>query len=199
MPPITEAVKQLLIINVLLFFGVMMLAPNFSNALALYFPGTPLFRPWQLVSHMFMHWDLNHLLFNMFGLYMFGSMLEMYWGPKRFLTFYLLCGLGAMFLHLFVLYLESNGMVDPRSNMRGASGAVFGLLAGYGMMFPNHKIMLIIPPIPMKAKYFVMIYAGLELVLGIGQFQPGIAHFAHLGGAICGAILVYYWRKTGRV
>ena len=208
MPPISEAVKQLLIINVLMFFGTMMIFPGHDNALALYYPDSDLFRPWQIVTHMFMHENLNHLLFNMFGLYMFGSILEMHWGAKRFLIFYLLSGLGAMMLHVFTLYLEINGlesfqyqraMASVNFNMRGASGAVFGLLAGYGMMFPNHRISLIFPPISLKAKYFVMIYAGLELILGVSNSQPGIANFAHLGGAICGALIVYFWRKTGKV
>ncbi len=199
MPPISPVVKQLLIINIAMFVITMMLLPQYAGYLALYFPTSSLFRPWQMVTHMFMHGNLNHLLFNMFGLYMFGSALEMRWGPKRFFVFYLLCGFGAMFLHLFAIYLEYNGMVDPRSSMLGASGAVFGLLAGYGMMFPNQRIMLLIPPIPMKAKYFVMGYAALELFLGISNSSPGIAHFAHLGGALVGALLVFFWRQSGKI
>ena len=209
MPRLTEVVKQLLILNVLLFILVSQLLPQgYDNALALYYPDSEFFRPWQLVTYMFMHGDFNHLLFNMFGLYMFGTSLETYWGPKRFLTYYLLCGFGALALHLFILYLELSSltpgqyqqvMTYPEFNMRGASGAVFGLLAGFGMMFPNQRIMLLIPPIPIKAKYFVLGYAGLELFLGVSNSQPGIAHFAHLGGAICGALIILYWRKTGRL
>ena len=199
MPPISPVVKNLLIINVLMYFVSMVMLPQYAGYLALYFFDSPFFRPWQLVTHMFMHGNLNHLLFNMFGLYMFGSMLEMHWGPKRFLSFYLLCGFGAMILHLITLYFEYNGMVDPRASMLGASGAVFGLLAGYGMMFPEHRLMLLIPPIPMKAKYFVLGYAVIELFLGISNSAPGIAHFAHVGGALCGALLVYYWRKSGKL
>jgi len=207
MPRITYVVKQLLIINILMFVAVEMFMPNLRYILSLYYPATDYFKPWQMVTHMFMHANFNHLLFNMFALYMFGSALEMYWGPKRFLTFYLFCGLGAMALYLGVQYLEVSAF-DPVQYqyyisrpipMMGASGAIFGLLAGYGMMFPENRIMLLIPPIPMKAKYFVMIYAVIELIFGISGIQSGVAHFAHLGGAIFGALIIIYWRKTGRM
>lgn len=199
MPPISPVVKQLLIINIAVYFIASYLLQDYAPYLALYFPGTQFFSPFQIVSHMFMHGDTSHLIFNMFGLYMFGSGLEMVWGPKRFLTFYLLTGFGAMILHLLSLYFEFNGMVPPTVGMVGASGAVFGLLAGYGMMYPNRKIMLLIPPIPIQAKYFVIGYAALELFFGISNRAPGIAHFAHLGGAIVGAFLVFFWRKQGKV
>ena len=199
MPPITPVVKQLLILNIVIYFLTQMLFPEYAPYLALYFPGTQFFSPYQIVSHMFMHANFNHILFNMFGLYMFGTMLEMRWGPKRFLTFYFLCGFGAMLLHLLSVYYEYQGMVDPRVRMLGASGAVFGLLAGYGMMFPNHRIMLLIPPIPMKAKYFVLGYAAIELFLGVSNSTSGIAHFAHIGGAIVGALLVFIWRRSGKI
>ncbi len=206
MPRLTEVVKQLLILNVLLFFLThQILPPEYGNALALYYPGSELFRPWQLVTYMFMHGDFNHLLFNMFGLYMFGTALETFWGPKKFLMYYLLCGFGALVLHMTVMYFELANLppyIYSRAvnvGMVGASGSIFGLLAGFGMMFPNQQIMLLIPPIPMKAKYFVLAYAGLELFLGISNFQSGVAHFAHIGGAICGALIIFYWRKTRRL
>ncbi len=205
MPRITEVVKQLLIINILIFGIVELLMPDLRYILSLYNPASDYFRPWQLVTHMFMHADFNHLLFNMFALYMFGSALEMYWGPKRFLMYYLLCGLGAMALYLGVQHFEVNAMNPIQYQqfinipMMGASGAIFGLLAGYGMMFPENRIMLLIPPIPLKAKYFVMIYAVIELIFGVAGIQSGVAHFAHLGGAIFGALIILYWRKTGRL
>ena len=207
MPRITEVVKQLLILNILLFGVAELLMPELRYILSLYYPITDAFRPWQLVSHMFMHANFNHLLFNMFALYMFGTALESYWGGKRFLKFYLICGFGALILYLGVLYLEVSAF-DPLTYqafiarpfpMMGASGAIFGLLAGYGMMFPESKIMLLIPPIPMKAKYFVIIYAVIELIFGISGVQTGVAHFAHLGGALFGALLIIYWRKTGEI
>jgi len=203
---LTEAVKQLIIINVLLFIASN-IYPGLIRWLALYYPASPHFQPLQLVTHMFMHGGVGHLFFNMFGLYMFGSVLENQWGAKRFLKFYFISGFGAMILYLGVRYLELSGL-DPNSMlyireinipMLGASGAIYGLLAGYGMMFPNSTIMLLIPPIPMKAKYFVLIFGGLELFLGITQVSSGVAHFAHVGGALIGAILIYYWKKKGKL
>lgn len=207
MPRITEVVKQLLIVNILLFVGTSFVMPEFKAGLAMYWPASSFFRPWQLVTHMFMHADFNHLLFNMFALYMFGSALESYWGPKKFLTFYLLCGFGALTLYLIVWWGEISALeaidyerfLQTPYRMMGASGAVFGLLAGYGMMFPNSQIMLLIPPIPMKAKYFVLIYAAIEFFFGISKLNPGVAHFAHLGGALCGVLIILYWRKTGKL
>ncbi|MBX2817718.1 MAG: rhomboid family intramembrane serine protease [Saprospiraceae bacterium] len=207
MPRVTEVVKQLLILNVLFFVATTMIFPQYFGYLAVYYPATDLFRPWQLVTHMFMHADFGHLFFNMFALFLFGSALESYWGGKRFLTFYLASGLGAVAIYLLVLHWEIGAlpaahqaalMARP-TPMVGASGAVFGLLAGYGMMFPESKIMLLIPPIPIKAKYFVLIYGVLELIFGISGRNTGVAHFAHVGGAICGAALVYYWRKNRKV
>jgi len=221
---ISEVVKHLLIINVLMYFGTMVLLgdPSVSfNALfngqvtelsswgryqlAMFYPTSEFFRPYQLVTHMFMHGDVMHLFFNMFALFMFGPPLEMTWGPKRFLFFYLGTGLGAMVLYLFVKYLElQTGNVSPNViniPMLGASGAVFGILAGYGLLFPNSVIQLLFPPIPLKAKYFVAIYAGIELFSGISSFarvsNGGVAHFAHVGGALFGLIMILYWRKFG--
>jgi membrane associated rhomboid family serine protease len=202
---ITEVVKQLLILNGIMYVVTHMLMPDFYPVLAMYYPASDFFRPWQIVTHMFMHGNFQHLFFNMFALYMFGSALEAYMGPKRFLTFYLLSGLGALVLYLFVWYLEISAFsaeqyqvfLSRPYGMVGASGAVFGLLAGYGMLFPNSQIMLLIPPIPMKAKYFVLIYAAIELYFGISNTNPGVAHFAHVGGALFGALIILFWRKSG--
>ncbi len=203
MPNITEVVKQLLILNGLFFVATQYVFPDLASALAVYYPSSAYFRPWQIVTHMFMHANFNHLLFNMFALYMFGSALEAYLGAKRFLIFYLLSGIGALVLYMLVLHFEISSLTGfqyarfVNTPMLGASGAVFGLLAGYGMVFPNNRIMLLIPPIPMKAKYFVMIYAGIELAFGVSRINDGVAHFAHLGGAIVGALIILYWRKAG--
>lgn len=217
---ITDVVKHLLIINVLVFFGTKFLgdpSPEVMHALvngqmddfsawgryrlALFYPASDFFRPFQVVTHMFMHGDLSHLFFNMFALFMFGPPLEVLWGPRRFLYFYFFTGIGALALHLFVRWLDiSVGGASPfMANVPslGASGAVFGLLMGYGVSFPNNIIQLLIPPIPMKAKYFVLLYAGIELFLGLGNFNTGVAHFAHLGGAVFGFLLILYWRKFG--
>lgn len=222
MPRITEVVKHLLIINVLMYFGTNIIfgdpaestmislingeaGMQFSDwgryMLAMFSPTSEYFQPFQIVTHMFMHGDVGHLFFNMFALFMFGPPLENLWGEKKFLFYYFVTGIGALVLHLIVKYIEITYFGGPgyahNIPMLGASGAVFGLLAGYGMAFPNSTIMLLIPPIPMKAKYFVLIYAGLELFMGLGPFNTGVAHFAHLGGALFGFLLILYWRKYG--
>ena len=161
----------------------------------------------QLITHMFMHGSLQHLFFNMFGLYMFGPPLEYVLGPKRFLTYYLGAGFGALALDFAVKYgmLHFGNVSDYDASaiintpMVGASGALFGLLAGYAMFFPNNVLQLLFPPIPIKAKYFVLIYAAIELFLGISGRQANVAHFAHLGGALFGFLCILYWRKTGTI
>lgn len=168
MQRLPDVVKNLLIINGLMFlaFQVMQLIDPYR--LALFYPSSPYFQPYQLVTHMFMHANVSHLLFNMMGLYFFGPPLEYRFGPKRFLIYYLITGFGALALHLIVNYVEMNYMgVPPKSvlmtPMMGASGAIFGLLAGFAMKFPNQRIMLLFPPIPMKARTFVLVYAAIEL------------------------------------
>lgn len=207
MPPITDVVKNLIIINVVLFFGIRYAMPNLLPYFILYFPDTnyDLFKPLQLVTHMFMHGNTMHLLFNMYALYLFGSALENYWGPQRFLKFYFICGFGAIAMHLGVWSWELSNLSQPEymrelgRGVVGASGAIFGLLAGFGTVFPNVVLSLIFPPISMKAKYFVLIYAGIELYLGVNGIQSGVAHFAHLGGALFGFLLVKYWQRGGKL
>lgn len=217
---VTEVVKHLLIINVLMYLGTMLLGDpshgTFSDLanervtdfslwgryrLAMFFPTSEYFRPFQIVTHMFMHADIGHLFFNMFAVFMFGPPLEATWGPKRFLFYYLLTGFGSVLLHTLVrgmeIYWFGESMFMANVPSLGASGAVFGLLVGYGMLFPDNRIMLLFPPIPLKAKYFVLIYAGVELFMGLGNFNTGVAHYAHLGGALFGFLLILYWRKFG--
>jgi len=148
------------------------------------------FAPWQLVSYGFLHGGLAHLFFNMFALYMFGMPIERAWGSRRFLSYYLVCLCGAGLVQLLVTVIS--GAVYPTI---GASGAVFGLLLAFGMMYPNARIMLLIPPIPIKAKYFVVGYGLLTLWLGVTGSMPGIAHFAHLGGMLFGFGLIVYWAR----
>ena len=184
-------------------------------------PWLPFFQPWQVVTHMFMHGDLGHIFFNMFALFMFGSQLERVWGPQRFLTYYVVCGLGAFALHELVVGLQFYAdygtffpaveqFVSPNASplqkarvmeivygrVVGASGAVFGLLLAFGMLFPNTQLMLLFPPIPIRAKYFVMGYGAIELLLAL-QNSPGdnVAHFAHLGGMIFGYVLLKRWQQ----
>ena len=218
----TVVVRNLIIINVL-FFGASMLLGNEMAItwLAGTYPGSPFFMPWQIITHMFMHGGLTHLFFNMFALYMFGSQLERLWGPKRFLNYYVISGLGGFFLHELFIGLEFYNTlgtffplreqlvpagVSDRIAVRyieaaygrvvGASGAVFGILLAFGMLFPNTRLMLLFPPIPIKAKYFVIGYGLIELSLA---FQNGsgdnVAHFAHLGGMLFGYILLKQWQK----
>lgn len=209
--------KNLLIINVLCFFG-MLVAKRYGidveNLLGLHFFLASDFNLSQLISYMFMHANFQHIFFNMFAVWMFGRVLEQVWGPKRFLTYYLICGIGAGLIQELVQYLEyaftlSNydsvnlgipGGIIPMEeylNMMttvGASGAVYGILLAFGMLFPNSQMFIFPLPFPIKAKYFVIGYAVLELFLGLGG-GDGVAHFAHLGGMLFGLILIIYWRK----
>ena len=153
----------------------------------------PGFLPWQLLTYGFLHGSFMHVAFNMLALVMFGAPLEYTWGNKRFLSYYLVCVAGAGVCQLLVgtWMLQQGGDVYPTI---GASGGVFGLLLAYGMLFPNQRVMLLIPPIPMKARTLVIVYGAIELFLGASGFQPGVAHFAHLGGMLFGWMLIRYWR-----
>ena len=153
----------------------------------------PSFMPWQLLSYGFLHGGFAHLAFNMLALVMFGAPLEYTWGERRYLTYYLVCVVGAGLCQLAVgSWAVSNG-ADPYPTI-GASGGVFGLLLAYGMLFPNQRVMLLFPPIPMKARTLVILYGVFELSLGLTGLQPGVAHFAHLGGMLFGWLLIRYWR-----
>jgi len=184
---------------------------------ALFYPASQHFRPWQIVTHIFMHGNFAHLLFNMYALWMFGSVLEHLWGPKKFLLYYLVTGLGAAAIHMGVQWIEAallvkninqNGIeaIGALTNYRilmntptvGASGAVYGILLAYGLLFPNNKLQIIFLPVVLKAKYFVIIFAVIELILGLVG-GGNIAHFAHLGGMIFGFILIRYWKKRNRL
>jgi membrane associated rhomboid family serine protease len=150
------------------------------------------FAPWQLVTYAFLHGSMLHLLFNMFALYMFGGAIEQVFGPRRYLTYYLVCVVSAALTQLLVAVLS--GGFYPTV---GASGGVFGLLLAYALYFPNNRVMLLFPPIPMPARVFVAVYAVLELVMGVTGTQSGVAHFAHLGGMIGGYLMLRYWRGGG--
>lgn len=203
---LTDVVKQLLIINGILFLISKLPLYQYFPDLALYYPGSVSFRPYQIVTHMFMHGNLSHLFFNMFMLATFGPMLEALWGSKRFLFFYLFCGIGAILIHLLFWYIEINGLdafqhamyLQRSGSVVGASGALFGVLVAYGMYFPNQQLMLLFPPIPIKALYLVIFSIILELVMVAQGAQTQIAHFAHLGGALFGFLIITYWRKFGK-
>ncbi len=194
MPRITDVVKNLLIINVIIFFAATVLFPHLQGYLYLWPLGTENFAPYQVVSHMFMHGDLGHLFFNMFGLFMFGPPLESIWGPKKFLVFYLLAGFGAIAIHLFMTYMG----FQVAAPVVGASGALYGVLVGFGMLFPETKLGIIFLPIQFKAKYFIPALIGLDVIggfTGFSIFGRSIAHFAHVGGALTGFLLLLYWNK----
>ena len=210
-PPVT---RNIIIINTLILI-ITSLTKNFMyETFALFYPSSPFFRWWQPVTHMFMHGGFGHLFFNMFTLYMFGSVLERVWGPKKYLLYYMVTGLGAALLHTGVEWLQTlywqniiqtgdpSAAVAAAASMRrmlmtptvGASGAIYGLLLGYAMLFPDSVMTLIFPPISLKAKCFVLIFAAIELVMGLSG-GDGVAHFAHLGGMLFGLILILIWRK----
>ncbi|MBA1148656.1 rhomboid family intramembrane serine protease [Ectothiorhodospiraceae bacterium WFHF3C12] len=152
------------------------------------------FRPWQVLTYGFLHAPTNilHLFVNMFALWMFGVQLENLWGSRPFLFYYLFCLVGAGLIQLGVAsYAAAEGGAYPTL---GASGAVFGILLGFGMMFPNQRILLLFPPIPMKAKWFVILYGAFELWAGFSGSMSGVAHFAHIGGMVFGFIMIQYWR-----
>lgn len=212
-------VKNLLIINFIMFLADFVLARfgiDLSDLLGLHFFMASGFHLHQLVTYMFMHGNFSHLFFNMFALWMFGNTLENIWGPKRFLLYYLLCGLGAGLMQEGVQYIEyvttlSNyqtvnmgGSVVPMSQYLnymttvGASGAIYGLLLAFGMMFPDSMIYLYFF-VPIKAKWFVIGYAVIELLTGIFSTGDHVAHFAHLGGMLIGFIIILIWKKKGRL
>jgi membrane associated rhomboid family serine protease len=153
----------------------------------------PPFRPWQLVSYGFLHGNLSHLLLNLFALWMFGSTVERFWGTARFTVYYFVCLIGAAVIQMVAMAYHLQGGGQPFPTL-GASGAVFGLLLAFGMMFPNQQILLLFPPMPIKAKWLVMGYGGLELFFGLAGIATNVAHFAHLGGMLFGYLLIRFWR-----
>lgn len=155
------------------------------------------FQPWQLLTYGFLHQNFGHLFFNMFALWMFGRIIEQVWGDARFLLYYTVCILGAGVTQLLVQLLFASG--QPVGPTIGASGGVFGILLAFGMMFPNARVMLLIPPIPMTAKWFVLGYGVLELFFGVTGTDAGVAHFAHLGGMAFGFVLLMIWKRQGRL
>ena len=216
-PPVTQ---NLIIINALCWLASLVL-PRLGIDLiewgGLHFPGTHAFHWFQPLTYMFLHYtrSIGHLFFNMFAVFMFGRVLEATWGPRRFLVFYLITGVGAALIQeLTWLYqiqdlAAQNGIsvmrqiaLDPGVAMLvtiGASGAVFGVLLAFGMLFPNAPLYVMFVPIPIKAKYFVIIYGLIELFMGVANFSnDNVAHFAHLGGMLFGLILILYWRKKDR-
>ena len=227
---LTPAVKNIIIINVVMMIAARLMPTVMYEAFALYFPASPYFKIWQPVTYLFMHGDFFHLLFNMYTLVIFGTVLERVWGAKKFLIFYFVTGIGAALVHMGVMALEyqniveSLGMIPAEAAEKakeivanghamapvgfdavqrflsiptvGASGAIYGILMGYAMLYPDSIMRLLFPPVALKAKWFVLIFAAIELLLGMSSSGSSIAHFAHLGGLIFGFLLLTYWKKT---
>lgn len=238
---ITDTVKHLLIINVLMFLGTMFVGNGelFYRWFALYFPENSLFKPWQIVTHMFMHGGFAHIAFNMFALWMFGTSVEANLGSKKFLFLYISAGLGAVLFQLGFYYFQyfpieteliQSGLLKSeiyeifasrdidkkitqfqlsqlrelyniqRTSMVGASGCIMGVLAAFGIMNPNAELMLIFLPIPIKAKYFIPGIIILDIIsafTGQSFFSPSnTAYLAHVGGAVVGALIMWYWKKN---
>lgn len=248
---ISDTVKHIIIINVIFWIATLLIGNNgdFMNDLfAMHFPLNDGFKPWQILSHMFMHASYQegggvvfyHILFNMFGVWMFGTPLEQMWGKKKFIFFYISAGLGSLLLYTGILYFQFSAALDTllaagferaeiletlnsgdymydkrweaplggeegiidllrpfNGIMLGASGALYGILVAFAMTFPNTPLMLIFLPIPIKAKYFVPGVLAIDLFFGLTSYSIGpIAHFAHIGGAITGFIMAYYWKKN---
>jgi membrane associated rhomboid family serine protease len=190
--PIPPTTQTLIGLNVIAFVLQVMFGGEWFAQFALWPFGSE-FAPWQVLTYGFLHGSVMHLLFNMFGLYMFGSDIEAVWGQRRFLTYYLVCIVAAAIAQLTVTAIT--GAFYPTV---GASGGVFGILLAFGMMFPRRTVVLLIPPIPMPAWLFVTIYGLIELYLGITGSASGIAHFAHLGGMVGGYLMIRYWRSGPR-
>ncbi|WP_299624321.1 rhomboid family intramembrane serine protease [uncultured Tenacibaculum sp.] len=238
MQQLTPVIKHLIIINAILFFAPQFLNLDLTNILALHFPKNDHFGFWQYVTHMFMHGSFPHILFNMYGLWAFGTPLEQMWGKNKFLFFYFSAGIGAGLIYTLVNYYQFNGIYEiftsaglnsseiisilesgSTTDQRlanvltqeqfskivllyqmpavGASGAVYGVLVAFGLAFPNAKLAMIFFPVPIAAKYFIPLMILGDLFFGVTKYSIGnVAHFAHVGGAIIGFIIAWYWKKN---
>ena len=204
--------KNLLIINLVMYLATIFSEDFMVSTFAMFFPASPWFRFWQPLTYMFMHGGFWHIFFNMYTLLMFGMAVERTLGTKKFLILYFVTGLGAMALHTGVEWIQYAHYLKEdtpaaqvalnqllRTPMLGASGSIYGILVAFAMLYPEAKMTLIFPPITLDAKWWVSIFIVIELVTGVTGTQMGVAHFAHLGGALLGFLLIFYWRKSGRL
>lgn len=238
MTKVTDAIKHLIIINIIIFIVPLFIQLDFSNILALHFPMNEKFGFWQYVTHIFMHGSFSHILFNMYGLWAFGSPLEQMWGKNKFIFFYFSAGIGAAIIYTAVNYFQFNSIYDLiidaglnkseiisilesaktsdqrvinaltqqefekiiglyNSSAVGASGAVYGVLVAFGLYFKDAKLMMIFFPVPIAAKYFIPILIGIDFFFGMTNYSIGnIAHFAHIGGALIGFLIAWYWKNN---
>ena len=205
----SPVIKNLVIINTVMLIATWIIGESMYEKLALFPFESPFFKPYQLITHMFMHGDFWHLFFNMYTLMIFGTVLERIWGSKKFLLFYFVTGIGAALCHSLVLHLQYDALMEAGKIASatavlgtptvGASGAIYGVLLGYGMLFPDNRLQLIFPPVAMKAKWFVIIFGAIELITGLTGMGGNIAHFAHLGGMLFGLIMILIWKKQNRL
>ena len=201
--------RNLLYVNILMFVATLINPSFMKDTFAMAFPLSTDFRWWQPITHMFMHDGFWHILFNMYSLVMFGMVVERALGTQRFIWFYLITGLGAVALHTGVEFIQVQQLIkeypgvpaqtiyNSIPHVLGASGAVYGVLVAFAMLYPEAKLTLIFPPITLDAKWWVIIFIGIELVTGITGTQMGVAHFAHLGGMLIGWLMILAWRKRG--
>ena len=206
---IPEVTRNLFIVNVLMFIATLINQNFMVGTFAVFYPESPFFRWWQPLTYMFMHGNFWHIFVNMWALLMFGSALERAIGSKKFLIFFFVTGFGALLIHFGIQYLQVQSLVKAgasaqqslvnilRTPTLGASGALYGVQIGYAMLYPNDKWTLLFPPVTLKAKWFVLIFIGIELFTGVTGTLDGIAHFAHLGGALFGFLMIFYWKKKG--
>ena len=213
MSNVPAVTKNLIIINCLVFLACMVNKEYMIETFALFYPTSRYFHGWQIISHMFMHGGFWHIFFNMYTLLIFGSVVENILGQKKFIFFYFVCGLGAVALHLGVEYLQMQSFLSaaaagsPAAIQHiaeikltptvGASGAIYGVLIGYAMLFPESKMTLLFPPVTLSAKWMVVVFAAIELLTGVTGTVAGVAHFAHLGGMLFGYLMVLGWRRKG--
>lgn len=211
-PPVT---RNLIILNIIVFIATLINRDFMTAEFALFYPTSRYFHWWQILTHMFMHGGFWHILFNMYTLWLFGSVVENIIGSKKFLLFYFICGLGAAGLHLGVEFLQMQSFMEGAAlgnnvalqNIAvikltptvGASGAIYGVLIGYAMLFPASKMTLLFPPVTLSAKWMVIVFAAIELLTGVTGTVAGVAHFAHLGGMLIGWLMIFYWRKRGKL
>ena len=211
-PPVT---RNILLINIVMYIATVINQNFMVSTFAMFYPASPFFRIWQPITYLFMHGGFWHLFFNMFCLLMFGSALERTIGSKKYLIFYFVAGLGAALTHTVVEYFQMEAMASANSGILsagqinllrtptlGASGAIYGVLLGYGMLFPDSRLTLIFPPVSMKAKWFVIIFAAIELLSSLGTAVgrgDGVAHIAHLGGMLFALVLILFWKKRRKM
>lgn len=213
MSNVPTVTKNIIIINILVFIATLLNRNMMTSAFALFYPTSRYFHWWQVITHMFMHGGFWHIFFNMYTLFIFGCVVERIIGSKKFLLFYFICGLGAVGLHLFVQYIQlqsymtaaAAGSASAFQSIEmlksvptvGASGAIYGVLIAYAMLFPESRMTLIFPPVTLSAKWMVVAFAAIELLTGVTGWASGVAHFAHLGGMLIGWLLILFWKKKG--